>query len=336
MHRSIRFSLVAIAATAILALGLPGCGGDDEPADGGQGDTATAADNAAGGGADGPTEDGAGGGGLLPDLGIGRGGADPGPATETGGGDPGAATPDAVTPDTATGGGNLPEGRFVDLIRGDRFPKLVIELDVVAGKDPRAASKTALVQRLGALLDKPGGIEIVDGGGVTSRGSDYAWSFAELDQLAKDTFDLDVADDAIKIHVLFLDGHSDQDSGNGRVLGLAWGWTHLVMFSDSIAASCRGGLGLQDVCAETELGVWLHEVGHLIGLVDNGLPMIQPHKDEDHGAHDVSDDCIMYWAYEGSGAADALRTRLLGGQSGPPPFDERCKEDIAAIRDATR
>lgn len=84
-----------------------------------------------------------------------------------------------------------------------------------------------------------------------------------------------------------------------------------------------GGIGepSQSVVEQT---VTKHEVGHLLGLVDNGTPMQNDHKDEDWGAHCDIDECLMYYAI----TRDFLGDFLLGGSV--PEFDEFCIEDLQA------
>jgi hypothetical protein len=222
--------------------------------------------------------------------------------------------------------------RWERYIRGDVDTRLVIELDYVAGAEPRAAAEADLLARLGSLLDKPGGITIVRGDVIASRGADHAWTFAELTALADETFDGDGAAGTVAMHVMWLDGHSAEDTASGSVLGQAWSLTHIAMFHDTIESACSGHPILGDqVCAETQYGVWAHEVGHTIGLVDNGLPMVTPHADAAHGAHDDDPECLMYFAFDSSAGLDLIRDSLLGG-GGAPDFDPSCLEDVAAVR----
>jgi hypothetical protein len=235
------------------------------------------------------------------------------------------------------GGGELPDGdsgpqaRFQDYIRSDRFPKLLLEVDSVPGYEPRSSSQDAVVQSLGDLLARPGAVSASGTASLGARGVDHAWTFADLDALATATFDLPADSDTIKMHILFVDGHSAEDSQNGKILGLAWAHTHLVVFKQTIEDTCRGLLAEQ-VCADAEQGVWMHEIGHLLGLVDNGLPMVTPHKDPAHGAHDQSDACIMFWAYETGDLLDEIRARVTGGNTSKLDFDAACRNDIAAVR----
>ena len=230
------------------------------------------------------------------------------------------------------------ESRVAQYIRSTQYSKMVLEIDSVPGFEPRAGAQSELLGQLESILDKPQGISVVNDGTLVSLGEDHAWTDAELFALADDNFDLAVDEDTIKMHVLFVDGSSARDTNSGRILGLAWANTHLVMFKQSIEDTCSAGVTpplLQEpLCEGAEFSIWLHEVGHLLGLVNTGLSMVNDHQDEEHGAHDVSDACVMYWAYEGEAAVDLLRDRLIGGNEDALEFDAECLADIAAVRDA--
>lgn len=229
---------------------------------------------------------------------------------------------------TGTDGTNaeIPES----YIRADPHPRLVLEVDAVEGITPRDAASSYAVERLGAVLDKPEGIEWTADGTLTPGGSDHVWTFVELQELADESYDLEVDDDTAKIHVIYVDGSYE----NPGVLGVAWANRHLVMFAERLEESCDRPLIGERLCAVAESSVLLHELGHVIGLVDNGVEMVEPHKDAEHGAHDESDECVMYWAYEGVDIIDVLADRLsLGGSSAELDFGPNCQADLAAVRD---
>jgi hypothetical protein len=242
---------------------------------------------------------------------------------------------DAGTGGDSPDGGSTIRPRYEDYIRGDRFPKLVLEIDSVPGLEPRPSSTAGVIDAIDALVSKPGGISSATSP-LSSAGADHAWTFAELQQLATSTFDLAAPSDTIKMHVLFVDGHSADDTQNGKILGLAWAHTHLVVFKQTIESSCRTGVPsvlAEQVCADAEQGVWTHEIGHILGLVDNGLPMVTPHSDPEHVAHDHSSSCVMFWAYDTGSVLDEIRSRVIGGSASQLDFDAECRNDVAAVRD---
>ncbi len=238
------------------------------------------------------------------------------------------ADPGAVLGD----GGAPPASRVERYIRSDTDTRLVIEVDAVPGAEPRASVESDLVSRLSALLDKPDGITVVHGDPLTSRGADHAWTVQELQALGDESFADDSPPGTITMHVMWVDGHDAGDTDTGATLGLAWSNTHVAMYHDTIEANCGGLVLREQVCATSQLLILLHEIGHTIGLVDNGLPMTTAHKDSAHGAHDTNDQCIMYWAFEGQGGIDVIRNRVTGGGS-MIDFDDACLADIAALRD---
>jgi hypothetical protein len=194
----------------------------------------------------------------------------------------------------------------------------------------------ALRPRLAALLDKPGGVEVVVDQDLGASGPGKVWSFGELDTLARQTANLGVTADTVKIHVLFLDGEYGTPEG-GTVLGLAWNQVNLAIFAESIEDGCAAlGLGVleRQLCADAEQAVWLHEIGHVIGLVDNGLPMVLNHEDSAHPAHDHDANCVMYWAYEGDAVLQRIADDLLQTGNSALDFDQACRNDVAAVRDA--
>jgi hypothetical protein len=121
------------------------------------------------------------------------------------------------------------------------------------------------------------------------------------------------------MYFLYLDGNSDLDSGDTRVLGYAHHGSSVVMFKDSIEKA-GSGLVLQ---GNVEDAVIVHEAGHLLGLVDNGIPMQVDHLDSAHGQHDMNEQCIMYWTIDTSDIVDVLLSRR-------PDFDDACRADLIA------
>jgi hypothetical protein len=73
----------------------------------------------------------------------------------------------------------------------------------------------------------------------------------------------------------------------------------------------------------------IHEIGHAVGLVNAGVPMVEDHEDEEHPGHDVSDECLMYWQNEqSSGALDFVLEQLLGSSDDQILFCEASLNDV--------
>ncbi len=129
-------------------------------------------------------------------------------------------------------------------------------------------------------------------------------------------------------YVVFVSGNfADAGGVQSGVLGVSIGHTGVVaMFKDVIA----GTAGIPNVEKFVEQSTLTHELGHAIGLVDNGVAMVTAHKDADHGAHCSNQDCVMYWLNEGaSDAAQFARDKVLSGDS--VLFGPECLDDVDAL-----
>ncbi|MDY7225094.1 hypothetical protein [Hyalangium rubrum] len=241
----------------------------------------------------------------------------------------GSGGPNSGPPTEPTGAARIPA-----YLQASPYTRLVIEVDATEGFAPRTAVESAVVATLKAEVDKPQGVVVTrDQLALPRKGSTYEWTESELRLLAGNTFSVRREAGDIRMHVLFLDG---QYKG-GTVLGLAWDSTHLVVFKETIERQCRSGLGatLGDrVCEAVEQGVWVHELGHLLGLVNTGLAMTAPHESAEHPGHDGNERCVMFWAFDTSSSLDKVARELLGGEAVSLQFDEACKADLASGRRA--
>lgn len=109
---------------------------------------------------------------------------------------------------------------------------------------------------------------------------------------------------------------------NENTLGVAFYNTSIALFGEKINSLSDGPL--EPPRWKLESTVFLHELGHLMGLVNNGTEMVNHHQDVPNGHHCTQESCLMYWAMETS---DVLSTILqtdsvlsLGAQ---------CHQDIA-------
>lgn len=222
--------------------------------------------------------------------------------------------------------------RMEALLKPSPHSRLVIEIDAVAGLTPSNTVQNQIREELDALLGKPDGISFVEDEALPAVGADYAWTDEALFELAEAHYNLEADDNTVKIHVMVLDGHSAEDSEQGRVLGLAWSNTHLVLFAEQLRSQCTtpAGIPIPALCEEAERAVWLHELGHIVGLVNRGAPSTSEHVDPEHDAHCDNPECVMYWAYEGQGLFEMLRGRRAGAPL--TTFDAACQADLAAAR----
>lgn len=131
-------------------------------------------------------------------------------------------------------------------------------------------------------------------------------------------------------YLVFVSGlYTTNDGPQPQVLGVSIGNTGVIaMFKDVIRGT--NVVGFPNVVRFVEQATIIHELGHAFGLVDNGVPMVAPHRDASHGAHCNNDKCVLYYLNEGSSDATAyVMDKVLTGNT--ILFDQNCLNDADAI-----
>lgn len=127
-------------------------------------------------------------------------------------------------------------------------------------------------------------------------------------------------------YVLFLNGYfNDGKTVRQDVLGVSIGKTGVIAMFKPVIASTSVFPNTRKFVEQSTL---IHEFGHAVGLVNNGVAMVEPHQDDAHGAHDSASSCVMYYANEGSSAAVEFVRNLRNGDE--VLFDSKCLADVAA------
>src|SRR6185503_8431274 len=102
--------------------------------------------------------------------------------------------------------------------------------------------------------------------------------------------------------VVFLNGYFEGPSGPDPSILSATvvGSTVIAVSKPAVSAVSAGDLPV--VGKYMELFALVHELGHALGLVNHGIPMVADHEDAAHPAHCSNPFCIMYWQNEGAWA----------------------------------
>jgi hypothetical protein len=207
------------------------------------------------------------------------------------------------------------------LLKPQPYANLVIEIATTAGATPRQAAIDHLKQMIQDLTGK--GATVVMDAPLPAPG--HALSVGDvvaLENASRTRFAL--ADTGVFFYLVVAES-STSDSGNLKVLGQAYRASSMVIFQKSID-SISGGLG-QPSRDIVESSVVAHEFGHVLGLVNIGTPMVQPHEDGAHPAHDTNQSCLMYWLNDSSMLVQNL---LTGGVV--PDLDAQCRADLLAVK----
>ena len=199
------------------------------------------------------------------------------------------------------------------------YNSLVVEVQYMKGFQPTQVALNNFKNFLQNRLNKPGGITVVQDSIVSSGKSSY--SLSDIQQIEQANRLQYAAGKAIAAYFLFLDADYSANSGNSKVLGIAYSATSMVIFEKTIRDYC-GGIG-QPSPSTLETTVIDHEFGHILGLVNNGTPMQANHQDTPHGRHCTVKNCLMYYNVETS----YIIASLLGGI---PELDAQCVADLRA------
>lgn len=203
-----------------------------------------------------------------------------------------------------------------DLLSASKYNSIVIEIQYMPGFQPDAIALNNLASFLNALINKPGGISIVQKQ-IPSTGN-AVLSLNDLATIEKNNRTVYTSGSQLGVYFLFTDGNYSE----ANVLGLAYRNTSMAILGKTIHDN-SGGLG-QASRTKLESTVLEHEFGHILGLVNIGSPMQANHQDGAHGNHCNNNNCLMYYASE---TTDILGLLITGNI---PPLDVNCKADLTA------
>ncbi len=203
-----------------------------------------------------------------------------------------------------------------DLLSATKYSSVKIEIQYMPGFQPDAAAVNNLVSLLNSLLNKPGGVTVVQSQ-IPSTGS-LVLSLTDIANIEKNNRTVYTSGSQLGVYFLFTDGaYTDNNT-----LGIAFRNTSMSLLGKTIHDN-SGGLG-QASRTKLESTVLEHEFGHILGLVDLGSAMQTGHKDAAHGNHCSNTNCLMYYGAE---TTDILGFLITGNV---PPLDANCKADLTA------
>ncbi|MBC2838124.1 membrane metalloprotease [Robiginitalea sp. SC105] len=208
-----------------------------------------------------------------------------------------------------------------DLLRGDAFGGLTLQLLYTPGLRPSDQTIQNFQAFLLDRLNKPDGITLT----IQEIGSpgQEVYSTQDVRDLEDTVRTLFTTEGNLVVCGIFLDGSFEGNTENGSVLGIAYRNTSFVIFGETLREF--SGQPLAPSTAVLESTVLNHEFGHLLGLVNGGTPMQDAHQDTEHGRHCTSEDCLMYWTAE---TGEGLLNRISGGTI--PSLDAACIQDLRA------
>lgn len=202
-----------------------------------------------------------------------------------------------------------------ELLADQTYTSLTVEIQFGPGMQLQEQSVVNLRTFLEQRLNKPAGITIQS---------------KQVASIGKATASLsDITDFTDKNRTVYTDGNkitvyvyvTDASFDKGNVVGIAYRNTSVCLFGKTIQAN-SGGIN-QASRVKVESGVLLHEIGHILGLVNNGTGMVTSHEDADNRAHCTNTNCLMYYTIETTGLMNMLNNNI-------PQLDANCINDLRA------
>lgn len=207
-----------------------------------------------------------------------------------------------------------------DLLSSGNYKSLVIEITCVDNLTPNPQTVSNIQQFLNTRINKPNGITVVTKQIPAQTGTPF--SNTEITQIEDSNRTQYNNNDVLKLNLLFLNGASESDTNTSKILGVAYRNTSCVIFQEAIIGFSNQ-LG-EPNRVDLETTVILHEIGHLLGLVNLGSAMQTNHLDTAHDKHCTNQNCLMYWQIENSG----VMQMMTGGNV--PQLDANCLADLLA------
>jgi hypothetical protein len=192
-----------------------------------------------------------------------------------------------------------------------------VEITAMQGLEPNDATIGLVRERLRQVADKPGGIDFVINT-VPRENRPQGWSTANIQDFERRHRQHSNTSEAAVLHMSFIGGQPSQ----GDAIGIAYTASSMVVFAERIRNATSGPL--PPTAAQVERSVTLHEVGHLLALVNLTYQSPRDHEDPDHPGHSRNPDSVMFWAVDSLN--DLLRLRAA-------PPTEFAAEDLADLED---
>ena len=201
-----------------------------------------------------------------------------------------------------------------ELLSSITYKSLKVEVQYMTGFEPDAQAIIHLQNFLAAYVNKPNGVTVLTK--AIPANANTTLSVDDVIKIEKENRSAFSTANEIAIYILYTNGVYNENN----VLGIAYRNTSATLFGKKIRDN-SGGIG-QTSRTKLEATVLEHEVSHLLGLVDVGTAMQNPHKDAAHGSHCNNQECLMYYTSE---TTDVLGFLLTGNI---PALDANCMADL--------
>jgi predicted Zn-dependent protease len=216
-------------------------------------------------------------------------------------------------------------------LKGDEFGRLIIEFDWMSNIEVNKTAVSLFRDRALGCVDKPAGIETSFSTRIAKDKSVYSYNITRIEQLESRYRDCkpDAFGGRMTLYVLYLDGYymDENNTLQRKVLGLTYRGSSVVVFRNVV----WGGSEEPALKCRKEAAVLVHELGHLLGLVNIGYKSDISHEHYDTQKHEYDNHCndthcVMYPEIElQDGNPTGTRTYSVD-------FCSNCSRDLASLK----
>ena len=131
------------------------------------------------------------------------------------------------------------------------------------------------------------------------------WTTADIVNLAKTYRTTTSTQTSSVFFIAFVNGYysSDGSTQNTNVIGVqVSGTPYIAIFKQVVTSTGNATPSGIATRVYVEQSTLVHEMGHALGLVNNGVTMTTSHQDTSNGKHCTDTTCVMYYANEGTSA----------------------------------
>lgn len=203
-----------------------------------------------------------------------------------------------------------------DLLSAAKYSSAKIEIQYMPGFQPDAAAINNLITFLNSLINKPGGVSVIQTQ-IAASGKTVL-TLNEITTIEKNNRTVFTSGNELGIYLLY----TDANSAESNVLAFAYFNTSIAVMGKTVHDNSGGFT--QPTRTKLESTVLGHEAGHLLGLVNLGSPMQINHEDPAHSKHCNNSNCLMYYITNTTGIMGTLMSGNI------PPLDANCKADLTA------
>jgi hypothetical protein len=157
-----------------------------------------------------------------------------------------------------------------------------------------------------------------------------SWTPGDIMDMAVDFADDSSSSPEAKYFVFYIKGYLNEDGKDDiSVIGASLSGTPIIVIFKDVVVSTGGTTMLGNYLEQATL---VHEFGHAMGLVNNGVPVTSNHWDSENGKHHCKNpNCVMYWHNNGlSDLVEFKQDYLAKGD--PVMFGPECLRDTAEYK----